>query len=207
MMFATRFCDVVHMATQGRTRKLILESLQRFEEVVSHSNAKVLARKACVLTAIALPFILTNVAEAGTPPPSSLDSDTVIVEASGRVPGLTQAQLTAYLALKMREEITAPWQFSAGQAGTLPPPNRVVWSFKTLRVEWKGGSHRGFPSPTHSVSHVSAEVKLYLNNTYQMTMLVQPSLSGGSNDRVLSEMVHNVAHTLFVENKPDTQAR
>jgi hypothetical protein len=79
----------------------------------------------------------------------------------------------------------------------------VVWSFKTLRVEWKGGSHKGFPSPTHSVSYVSAEVKLYLKDVYQMTMLAQPSVSGGWNDKALSGMVHNVAHTLFVDNKSE----
>ena len=55
------------------------------------------------------------------------------------------------------------------------------------------------------MSYVRAEVRLYLNHAYQMTMLTEPSVSGGSNDTVLSDMVHNVAHTLFVENKPDKQ--
>ena len=75
--------------------------------------------------------------------------------------------------------------------------------FKTLRVEWKGRPHRGFPSPAHSEAYLSAEVELYLKNAYQMTTLTQPTVGGGSDDRALSEMVHNVAHILFVENKPD----
>jgi hypothetical protein len=156
-----------------------------------------------LITAIILSFLLTNVAKAAALPSPSLDSQIVVVEASGHVPGFTQTQLATYLALKMHEATAAPWQFSAGHPGTAAAPNRVVWSFKTLLVEWKGGSHKGFPSPTHSVSYVSAEVKLYLDNAYQMTVLAEPSVSGGSDDKVLSEMVHNVAHTLFVENKPD----
>ena len=152
--------------------------------------------RACVITAIILPFILTNVTEA-----ARSDSQIVVVEVLGHIPGFTQTQLATYLALKMHEE-TAPWQFSVRQPGAAPAPNRVVWSFKTLRSEWKGGSHKGFPSPTHSVSYVSAEVKLYVNNAYQMTVLAEPSVSGGSDDKGLSEMVHNVAHTLFVENQP-----
>jgi hypothetical protein len=174
-------------------------------EVVSHPDAKMLLRKRRILTAIILPFILTNVAGAATPPSASLDSHTVVVEASGHVPGFTPTQLAAYLALRMHEEIAAPWQFSAGQPGMAPAPNRVLWSFKILRVEWKGASHKGFPSPTHSVSYVRAEVKLYLNDIYQMTMIAQPSVSGGSDDKVLAELAHNVAHALFVENTPDMQ--
>ena len=203
-MFALLFHDAVHTDIQGAAAKLIASAPpQWFEEVVSHQNAKVFVCRACVFAAIILPFILTNVAAAATPPSSSLDSHTVVVEALGHVPGFTLVQLATYLALRMHEETAAPWQFSAGQPGAAPAPNRVVWSFTTLRVEWKGGSHKGFPSLTHSVSYVSAEVKFYLNDTYQMTMLAEPSVSGGPDDKVLSEMVNNVAHTLFVENKPD----
>jgi hypothetical protein len=65
-------------------------------------------------------------------------------------------------------------------------------------------SHRGFPSPANSVRYLSAEVKLYLKNNYQMTILRQPTVSGGIDHSALSEMAHNVAHGLFVEHKPDT---
>jgi hypothetical protein len=162
---------------------------------------------ACVTTAIILPYILANLAEAATPSSISADSQIVVVEVSGHVPGFTQAQLATYLALKMHDEIAAPWQFSVKQPGAAPASNRAVWSFKTLRSEWKGGSHKGFPSPTHSVSYVSAEVKLYLKNAYQMTVLAEPSVSGGPDDKMLSAMVHSVAHTLFVENQPDRLER
>ena len=44
------FHDAVHMATQGTADKLVpVGPPQRFEEVVSHANAKVLACKPCVV--------------------------------------------------------------------------------------------------------------------------------------------------------------
>jgi hypothetical protein len=58
-----------------------------------------------LITSIILSFSLTNVATAATRPSSSLDSNIVVVEVSGNVPGFTQTQLAAYLALRMREEI------------------------------------------------------------------------------------------------------
>jgi hypothetical protein len=159
--------------------------------------------KTSLVAVTTLLFVLPNVAEASTPPLSSLDSYTVVVHASGNVPGFTKTQLAAYLANGMQVEAAAPWRFSPEKPGVAAAPNRVVWSFKTLRILWKGGSHSGFPSPTRSQTYLSAEVKLYLKNTYQTTMLTQATVSGGSDDSVLSEMVHNVAHALFVENKPD----
>ena len=127
--------------------------------------------------AIFLAAILSHVATAATLP-SAADSKTVVVEASGVVPGFTSAQLNAYLAGRMREETPAPWQFSFRKQGAARAPNRVVWAFKSLRVAWKPGAHKGFPSPTNSVTYLSAEVKLYLKDTYQMTMITQPTISG-----------------------------
>ncbi len=152
---------------------------------------------------IILPVILTDVAAAAAAPSPSPDSNTVVVEASGNVPGFTSAQLTTYLARRMHEETPPPWQFSARKPGAASAPNRVVWSFKALRVEWKPGAHKGFPTPTNSVTYLSAEVKLYLKDIYQMTMITQPSVSGGSDDAAVAEMVHNVAHSLFVQNEPE----
>jgi hypothetical protein len=160
--------------------------------------------KTSLITALILPFGLTYVAAATMPASSPPDSNTLVVEASGNVPGFTQTQLATYLAQIMHEETAAPWQFSPRDTGATPAPNRLVWMFKTLRVDWSGGSHRGFPSPANSVRYLSAEVKLYLKNTYQMTMLTQPTVGGGIDHKALSEMAHNVARGLLVENKPDT---
>ena len=152
--------------------------------------------------AILLPAILSHVAAAATLP-SAADSNTVAVEASGTVRGFTPGQLDAYLARRMGEETAAPWQFAARKQGAAQAPNRVVWAFKSLRVEWKSGAHKGFPSPTNSVTYLSAEIKLYSKGAYQMTMITQPTRSGGSDDVVLAEMVHDVARTLFVANEPE----
>ena len=73
----------------------------------------------------------------------------------------------------------------------------------TLRVVWKGGSHRGFSSPENSVSHLNAEVKLHLRGNYQMTMITHPSVSGGADDEALAEIARDVAHVMFIENKSD----
>lgn len=159
--------------------------------------------KILLITAIVFSFMLTAVAEAAAPPATSLDPATIVIVVSGDVPGFTKAQLVDYLAQKMREETATPWHFVAGKPGEDTAPNRVVWSFKTLRKVWKGGEHNGFPSPTHSETYLRAEVKLYLQGAYQMTMDTHPSVSNGADDKVLSEMVHHAAHALFVENKPD----
>ena len=152
--------------------------------------------------AILLPPLLSHIAAAVTMP-SAADSNTVVVEASGSVPGFTSGQLNAYLARRMREGSGPAWQFSPRRPGASPAPNRVVWAFKSLRVDWKPGGHKGFPSPTNSVTYLSAEVKLNLQDTYQMTMITQPTVSGGSDDDALAEMAHHVAHTLFLENEPE----
>lgn len=158
--------------------------------------------KKLLITAIMLSFVLTKVATAATRPHSSPDPSFVVVEVSGNFPGFTQTQLAANLARGMHEEIAGPWRFSAGKPGAAPAPNRVTWSFKTLRMVWKGGSHRGITSPENSTVYLSAEVKLFLNDTYQMTMITHPSVSGGSDEKALLEMAHDVAHTLFVD-KPE----
>jgi hypothetical protein len=158
--------------------------------------------KIFLVAAIILSFILMDIAEAA--PSSSLGSDAIVIKVSGDdVPGFTKAQLATYLARKMQEEVAAPWQFAAGKPRGETVPNRVVWSFKTLRTVWNGGSHNGFPAPINSVSYLRAEVKLYLKGAYQMTMDTHPSVSTGPDDKALSELVYDATHALFVENKPD----
>ena len=61
----------------------------------------------------------------------------------------------------------------------------------------------GSPGQTTSITYLKAEVKLYLKGSYQMTMDSHPSVSNGADDKVLSEMVRNVTHVMFVENRTD----
>ena len=126
----------------------------------------------------------------------------VAIEVSGTVPGFTHPELIAYLAERLREGVGAPWEFGAGNEEASPSPNRVVWSFRAIRVIWPGGAHRGVSSPSHSLTYLSVEVKLYLNDAYQATILAEPTISGGRDDGALAEVVRYVAHALFAESQP-----
>ncbi len=156
--------------------------------------------KIFLTAAIIFSLAMANVAEAAT----SNVAPEIVIEVSGEVPGFTHEKLVTYLAGKMHEEVAAPWHFAAGKPGDGHAPNRITWSFKVLREVWKGGSHSGFPSPANSETYLRAEVKFYVKDVYQMTVDAHPSVTGGADDKVLSEMVHQAAHALFVENKPDS---
>ena len=56
----------------------------------------------------------------------------------------------------------------------------------------------------HTGAHGPAEVKLYLNNAYQMTFSTHPTVGKELDDRELVKMVHDVTYALFVINKPET---
>jgi hypothetical protein len=157
-------------------------------------RAFILGRRAamvlfCLLSSILYPLVASAAA----------DATTVVVEVSGSVPGLSQAQLSGFLVSKMQQESPSAWHFAAGKAGEQAPPNRVVWSFKTLRKVWGGSSHNGFPAPGHAVTYLRAEAKLYLQGDYQMTMDTHPSVGGENSMDALSDIVHNVSRALFAE--------
>jgi|GEM_PF-406201 len=69
---------------------------------------------------------------------------------------------------------------------------------------WRGGLHHGFPTDNGKVTYLTAEVRLYLNNAYQMTFSTHPTVSNELDDRELVKMVHDVTYALFVINKPET---
>lgn len=140
-------------------------------------------------------------AEAAQITPSK--SETISIDVTGTIPGFTQAQLTRYLTRKMQAEIPAPWHFIEGKPEDEFAPDRIVWTFSTLRRIWKGGSHNGFPSPQNLEIYLRVEVKLYLRGAYQMTMVSHPSVDSEPDNQTLSTMVHDAAHALFIENNTD----
>jgi hypothetical protein len=154
--------------------------------------------KICARVAVTLFTALSSSALAQSVPEKI---DTISVETSGAVPGFSKAQLNDYLAKHMQEPGIASWRFIAG--GKTDAPNRVVWKFKALNLVWKGGAHRGFPSQNHAISYLRAEVKLYLNGEYQMTMDMHPSVLSGDEDQSLSEMAKRVTKILFDGNQPE----
>lgn len=156
-----------------------------------------MSMKICARVAVTLFIALSSSALAQSVP----EKITISVETSGTVPGFSKAQLNDYLAKHMQEPDVVSWRFIA--SGKADAPNRVVWKFKTLNMVWKGGSHRGFPSQDHMVSYLKAEVKLFLNGEYQMTMDMHPSVLSGDEDQSLSEMAKRVTKILFDGNQPD----
>ncbi len=146
---------------------------------------------------------LTGTASADSLVSRTDEAASFAIEVTGEVPGFTHAELSSYLARKMREEIPQHWHFVEGISGSENYPNRVVWSFKSIRKVTKSRGFMGSPGQTNSITYLKAEVKLYVKGAYQMTMDTHPSVSNGIDDKILSELVRNVAHVLFVENKPD----
>jgi hypothetical protein len=158
-----------------------------------------------VLSSIVIIYLLTLIATARADSSVSTTNETAscAIEVTGEVPGFTHTELSSYLARKMHEEISGHWHFVEGISGSENYPNRVVWSFKSIRKITKSRGFMGSPGQTNSLTYLKAEVKLFVKGAYQMTMDTHPSVSNGVDDKVLSDMVRNVAHVLFVENKPD----
>ncbi len=120
----------------------------------------------------------------------------VTVEVNGAVPEFADPQqVAAFLADKMAGAAPS-WHFVAPEPGAAPPKNRVVWQFKTLKIKWGGGAHNGFPQPVASRSYLNAEVRLYLNDQYQLTMLSQSTLISGHNGADLAAMAAKVTQSL-----------
>jgi len=159
-------------------------------------GGRIAARLASAAAALLLALSLSAT------PTTSRAADTLEVDVSGVVPGFTQAQLVAYLARKMQEVKAASWHFVAGRAGAAAAPDRIVWSFRTLQQVWKGSAHNGFPSPSHSTTYLRAEVKLYLDGAYQLTVSSEPSVYGGPGDEALSNMVRTVCQAVAGQAKP-----
>ena len=117
----------------------------------------------------------------------------VVVEVTGDVPGFAnQDQLARFLADKMTGA-TPSWHFVTA-AGPSKPQNRVEWTFKTVKVVWPGGTSRGVRLATVSRTYVKTEVRLYLQDHYQMTMSSQSSADDTKTELV--EMAANVTHSL-----------
>lgn len=132
---------------------------------------------------------------------NSSEAKTVVVEARGNLPGMTHAELVEYLARKTQDATGAPWHFDGAKDGAPSAPNRMVWSFKVLRKTWGIHGPDAKPSWPHSEAYVSAEVKLYLGDAYQMSVLTEETIYRRADEAALSTMVKTVSHALFVENR------
>jgi hypothetical protein len=120
----------------------------------------------------------------------------VVVEVTGEVPGFAgQDQLARFLAEKMTGA-SPSWRFVATAASPSKPQNRVEWTVRTVKVVWPGGTSRGVRLATVSHTYLKCEVRLYLQDHYQMTMSGESGADDGPTNSGLAEMAANVARTL-----------
>jgi len=128
---------------------------------------------------------------------------TVSVEVEGAVPGFTTDQLSAYVSQQMADAHLTAWHFApAGPvAEANPPPNRVVWHFKTL--PFAGGAVR-YIGPALSKARdlfgvsrpVAVDAKIFLNGQYQSTSFDQATIKGGPHDAGLSDVIKKVMNSI-----------
>jgi hypothetical protein len=140
--------------------------------------------------ALALP-IATVAALSAIAQPSASD---VVVEVTGDVPGFaSQEQLARFLAERMTVE-SPSWRFVTTTAGQSKPRNRAEFTFKIVKVVWPGGTARGVRLATVSRIYLKTEVRLYLQDHYQMTM---SSESSADSPDILADMAANVTRSLI----------
>jgi hypothetical protein len=145
-----------------------------------------------IVAALALPAAAVAASRAIAQPSAS----PVVVEVIGDVPGFAdQDQLARFLADKMTGA-SPSWRFVPASASPSKPLSRVEWTFKTVKVVWPGGTARGVRLATASRTYLKCEVRLYLQDHYQMTMSGQSSADDGPTNTGIAEMAANVARTL-----------
>ena len=108
-------------------------------------------KKLMILTALCLVQVGTAARPAADPGASPTS---VVVEASGMVPGFTPKNLVTYLADRMQKTAPAPWHFIAAQPGAGQARNRVVWAFKAVRMVWPGSNFKDLPPAIHSAIYL-----------------------------------------------------
>jgi hypothetical protein len=128
---------------------------------------------------------------------------TVSVEVEGAIPGFTNDQLSAYVSQQMADAHLTAWRFApvVPATETNPPPNRVVWHFKTL--PFAGGAVR-YIGPALSKARdlfgvgrpIGVDAKIFLNGQYQSTSFDQATIKGGPHDAGLSDIIKKVMNSI-----------
>jgi hypothetical protein len=125
---------------------------------------------------------------------------TLIVEASGTLPGFRSADLARYLALQMGEAQLPEWRFEPA-AGDRSAPNRVEWRF-TLNPYAGGGVRSMVRAPLIEGNFavrrpITIETRLYLNGEYQTLVSGQATIQAGADDRELAAAVTSLTQRLL----------
>jgi hypothetical protein len=125
---------------------------------------------------------------------------TLMVEASGALPGFRSADLPRYLALQMGEARFPDWRFEPA-SGDTPAPNRVEWRFR-LNPYAGGGVRSMVRAPMierNFAVHrpIRIETRLYLNGEYQTLVSGQATIQAGPDDRELAAAVTSLTQGLL----------
>ncbi len=134
----------------------------------------------------------------------------VAVTASGSLPGIRDADLTAYLARRMNESGGSTWRFVPATPGSTVPRNRIEWSFKTNGSAVGRARTYGFPSALvqHQIGaheFLTVEATLYLDGAYQTKSLSQVNATGGPTDPALLAMLARDTGQLIAYSTMDTR--
>jgi hypothetical protein len=187
------------------------------ERPLAASKGRSVVNRLSVAMAIAL-SILPAVVHAQSLDAKLRDAPmTISVEVEGSVPGFTNDQLSAYVSQQMADAHLTAWHFAPAVSATetSPPPNRVVWHFKTL--PYAGGTVR-YIGPALSKARdlfgvgrpIGVDAKMFLNGQYQSTSFDQATIKGGPHDAGLSDVIKKVMNSIVANafaSEPQTGAR
>jgi len=134
----------------------------------------------------------------------------VAVAASGSLPGIKDADLTAYLARRMNESGGGAWRFVPATPGPTVSRNRIEWSFKTNGSAVGRARTYGFPSALvqrliGAHAFLTVEATLYLDGAYQTKSLSQVDATGGPTDPALVAMLARDTSELIAYSTMDTR--
>ena len=134
----------------------------------------------------------------------------VMVE--GSVPGISDAELPAYMVNTMNQGAGGGWHFQPVDAGAPKPPNRIEWSIQTNASAEGSVRTYGFSRATMQRligvrQYLSIEVTLYLGGRYQTASHSEITANGGAQDPGLMEDVVRSTKQLIAYTATDTTAK
>lgn len=143
---------------------------------------------------------------------AALQPRTVAVAASGSIPGISDADLSSFLADTMNTGADGSWHFEPMAPGAPPSPNRIEWSIK-MNASAEGAVRTyGFSRATMERligvhQFLSIEVTLYLDGQYQTQSHSEVTATGGAHDPDLAADVVRSTRELMAYTTMDTTGK
>lgn len=137
----------------------------------------------------------------------------VAIVAQGSLPGVKDADLTAFLAQTMNAGIEGPWRFVATLAGAPKAPNRIEWSIRNMASAEGTVRNFGFARATidrmmGTHQFLSIEVTLYLNGQYQTASHSEVSATKtAQNPELIADIVRSTQQLIAYEGMDTTATK